>query len=76
MTRDDVIAVGEAIVRTLWREIVGYEIPMLLPRMTYADAMARFGSDKPDLRFSLELTDLSGYFADLLPGAGRSRLRP
>ena len=63
VTRDDVIAVGEAIVSTLWREIVGYEIPMPLPRMTYADAMARFGSDKPDLRFPLELTDLSGYFA-------------
>ena len=63
VTRDDVIAVGEAIVSTLWREIVGYEIPLPLPRMTYADAMARFGSDKPDLRFGLELTDLSGYFA-------------
>jgi aspartyl-tRNA synthetase len=63
VTRDDVIAVGEAIVRTLWREIVGYEIPLPLPRMTYGDAMARFGSDKPDLRFGLELTDLSGYFA-------------
>jgi aspartyl-tRNA synthetase len=63
VTRDDVIAVGEAIVSTLWREIVGYDIPLPLPRMTYADAMARFGSDKPDLRFGLELTDLSGYFA-------------
>jgi aspartyl-tRNA synthetase len=63
VTRDDVIAVGEAIVRTLWREIVGYEIGMPLPRMTYADAMARFGSDKPDLRFELELTDLTSYFA-------------
>ena len=36
---------------------------MPLPRMTYADALARYGSDKPDLRFGLELTDLSGYFA-------------
>jgi aspartyl-tRNA synthetase len=63
VTRDDVIAVGEAIVRTLWREIVGYEIPTPLPRMTYADAMARFGSDKPDLRFDLELTDLTSHFA-------------
>ena len=63
VTRDDVIAVGEAVVSTLWRDIVGYEIPTPLPRMTYADAMARFGSDKPDLRFGLELTDLSGYFA-------------
>src|ERR1700689_1572601 len=63
VTREDVIAVGEAIVSTLWREIAGYEIPMPLPRMTYADAMARYGSDKPDLRFGLELTDLTGYFA-------------
>ena len=57
------IALGEEIVSTLWREIVGYEIPLPLPRMTYAEAMARYGSDKPDLRFGLELTDLSGYFA-------------
>src|SRR6202046_5700309 len=41
----------------------GYEVPRPLPRMTYAEAMARFGSDKPDLRFSCELTDLTEYFA-------------
>jgi aspartyl-tRNA synthetase len=63
VTREDVIAVGEAIVSTLWREIAGHEIPLPLPRMTYADALARYGSDKPDLRFGLELTDLSSYFA-------------
>ena len=63
VTREDVIAVGEAIVSTLWREIAGYEIPLPLPRMTYADALARYGSDKPDLRFGLELTDLTAYFA-------------
>jgi aspartyl-tRNA synthetase len=63
VTRQDVIDVGEAIVSTLWREITGYQIPLPLPRMTYADAMARYGSDKPDLRFDLELTDLTGYFA-------------
>ena len=63
VTRQDVIDVGEAIVSTLWREITGYQIPLPLPRMTYADAMARYGSDKPDLRFGLELTDLTGYFA-------------
>src|SRR6201993_4404935 len=63
VTRQDVIDVGEAIVSTLWREIAGYEIPLPLPRMTYADAMARYGSDKPDLRFDLELTDLTSYFA-------------
>jgi aspartyl-tRNA synthetase len=63
VTRDDVIRVGEDIVSRLWREIAGYEIPLPLPRMTYADAMARYGSDKPDLRFGQEITDLTGYFA-------------
>jgi aspartyl-tRNA synthetase len=63
ITREDVINVGEAIVSTLWREIVGYAIPLPLPRMTYADAMSRYGSDKPDLRFGVELVDLSNYFA-------------
>ena len=62
--REDVLAVGEALVATLWREIIGYEIPLPLPRMTYADAMSRFGSDKPDLRFGVEITDLTSYFAN------------
>jgi aspartyl-tRNA synthetase len=63
VTRDDIIAIGEDIIATLWREIAGYEVPLPLPRMTYAEAMARFGSDKPDLRFGQEITDLSAYFA-------------
>ncbi len=63
VTRQDVISVGEALVSTLWREITGYEIPLPMPRMTYADAMARFGSDKPDLRFGTEITDLTSYFS-------------
>ena len=63
VTRDDVIAVAEDIVARLWSELVGYQVPTPLPRMTYADAMARYGSDKPDLRFGVELTDLTEYFA-------------
>ena len=63
VTREDVIAVAEDIVGTLWSEITGYQVPRPLPRMTYADAMSRFGSDKPDLRFGAELVDLSEYFA-------------
>jgi aspartyl-tRNA synthetase len=63
VTREDVITVAEDIMATLWREIAGYDIPRPLPRMTYAEAMARFGSDKPDLRFGVEITDLSAYFA-------------
>src|SRR6202522_3495206 len=63
VTREDVIRVGEELMATLWREIVGYEIPRPLPRMTYADAMSRYRSDKPDLRFGQEITDLTAYFA-------------
>ncbi|MFD9949174.1 aspartate--tRNA ligase [Nonomuraea sp. NPDC059023] len=62
--QEDVIAVGEALIGRVWKEILGYEIPAPLPRMTYADAMARYGSDKPDLRFGQELVDVTAYFAD------------
>ncbi|GAA4530976.1 MULTISPECIES: aspartate--tRNA ligase [Nonomuraea] len=61
--QEDVIAVGEKLIGRLWREILGYEIPLPLPRMTYADAMARYGSDKPDLRFGQELVDMTDYFS-------------
>jgi aspartyl-tRNA synthetase len=64
ITREDVIRVGEDLVQRLWSEILGYEIPTPLPRMTYADAMARYGSDKPDLRFGCELAEVTDYFAD------------
>ncbi len=62
--QDDVIALGERIVAALWRELAGHEITLPIPRMTYADAMARYGTDKPDLRLDLELTDLTEYFAN------------
>src|SRR6201984_3106946 len=64
VTRDDVIAVAEDIVGRLWSALAGYQVPGPLPRMTYAEAMARYGSDKPDLRFDVELTDLTDYFAE------------
>ena len=63
VTRDDVVAVAEDVVTRLWSELAGYQVPVPLPRITYAEAMARYGSDKPDLRFGCELTDLTGYFA-------------
>ncbi|TQS41608.1 aspartate--tRNA ligase [Cryptosporangium phraense] len=62
VTQDDVIAVGEAVVSAIWREVAGYEIPLPLPRLTYAEAMTRYGSDKPDVRFGNELVDLTSYF--------------
>ena len=61
VTQDDVIALGEEIVAALWK-LIGYEVTLPLPRMTYAEAMARFGSDKPDLRMGQELVDCTDYF--------------
>ena len=63
VTREDVVEVAEDLVTRLWSEIAGYEVQRPIAQMTYADAMARFGSDKPDLRFGNELADLTGYFA-------------
>ncbi|OBI82548.1 aspartate--tRNA ligase, partial [Mycobacterium sp. E740] len=60
---EDVIALAEEIIAALWR-LIGYDVPLPLPRMTYADAMRRFGSDKPDLRFGLELVECTDYFHD------------
>ncbi|GAA2481100.1 aspartate--tRNA ligase [Streptomyces thermolineatus] len=60
--QEDVIALGEKVVSRIWKEVHGVELPSPLPRMTYADAMARYGSDKPDLRFGQELVDLTSYF--------------
>src|SRR5215472_15280983 len=62
VTREDVIEVAEDLVERLWAEIAGYRLPRPVPRMTYGEAMRRFGSDKPDLRFGCELTDLTAYF--------------
>ncbi|MEO8519111.1 MAG: aspartate--tRNA ligase [Dermatophilaceae bacterium] len=61
--QDDIIELGEAVIASLWK-LIGYEIPTPMLRMTYADAMARYGSDKPDLRFALELTDCTEFFKD------------
>ncbi len=63
VAREDVVEVAEDLVQRLWADIAGYQVPRPIPRMTYADAMSRFGSDKPDLRFGCELADLTGYFA-------------
>ena len=60
---DDIIALGEAIVKSLW-SLIDVEIPTPIQRMTYAQAMADYGTDKPDLRFDLKLTDLTEYFKD------------
>ena len=61
--QEDILAVAEKIVARVWKEAVDYEIPLPLKRMTYADAMTNYGSDKPDLRFGNQLVDLTSFFA-------------
>ncbi len=62
VSQDDVIAVAEDVLAALW-QLVGHDLSVPVPRITYADAMARYGTDKPDLRFGLELTDCTDFFA-------------
>src|SRR5262249_11986475 len=61
VTEDDVIELGEAVVAALWEELAGFAVPRPIPRITWHDAMSRYGSDKPDLRYGVELTELTGY---------------
>jgi aspartyl-tRNA synthetase len=61
--QDDVIALGEQILVALW-DLIGVTIPTPIPRITFAESMARYGNDKPDLRFGLELVELTSYFSD------------
>ena len=61
--QDDVIAVAEDVLREVWA-LIGYDLPTPIARMTYRDAMEKYGSDKPDLRFGCELVDLTDYFKD------------
>lgn len=60
--QDDVIELGEAILKAVWA-LIGVDLDTPFPRLTFADAMNRYGTDKPDLRFDLELTDLTDHFA-------------
>ncbi len=59
--QNDVMSVGETVVREIWSGVLGYSIGGI-PHLTYHEAMRRFGSDKPDLRFGVELSDLTDYF--------------
>ena len=61
VTQDDIIELAEAVVAALWRELAGHEVARPIPRLTWHEAMSRYGSDKPDLRYGLELTDLTDY---------------
>jgi aspartyl-tRNA synthetase len=73
IAQDDIIALSEGLVGALWRE-AGNEIRAQFPRMTCADAMERYGSDRPDLRYGLELFDASDVFRGADFGITRSAL--
>jgi aspartyl-tRNA synthetase len=59
----DILAVAEKLLVKIWKEAVGFDIPTPIPHMTYADAMQNYGSDKPDLRFDLQLIEQTAFFA-------------
>jgi aspartyl-tRNA synthetase len=60
---DDVMGIAEQVLKAVWSTI-GYDLPLPLPRISYEEAMRRFGSDKPDLRFEVELIECTEYFKD------------
>ena len=80
VTQDDILALAEGLIGSIWRE-AGFAIPHSFPRMTYADAMERYGCDRPDLRYGLEIVDYTRAFSDVafnitksaIDGGGRVR---
>jgi len=61
--QDDILRLGEEVATALWR-LIGVELPTPFPQLTYAESMARYGTDKPDIRFGQELTDCTQFFSD------------
>ena len=78
---EDVLAIGEGFMKTLFKQVLDVDIPLPLPRLTYTQAMERYGSDKPDTRFGMEIIDLSeavkdcgfGVFSSAVQGGGTVR---
>lgn len=63
VTEDDVMTINEGLIKRLWKEVLNIDVPTPFVRMPWDEAMGRFGSDKPDTRFGLEIQDVSGVFA-------------
>jgi len=61
--QDDILAVAEKILVKVWKQAVNYDIPTPIPHITYADAMNKYGSDKPDLRFGQQLVEVTDFFS-------------
>lgn len=64
LDEQELFPILEEMIQKLWKQILGVDVPRPFPKMAYAEAMSRFGSDKPDVRFGLELQDLSEIFAN------------
>ncbi len=62
--QEDILKIATKILAKIWKDVANFEIKLPIRRMTYADAMSRYGSDKPDLRFEQELVDFTSYFKD------------
>ena len=80
-TEEDIMAMNEGFIQRVFKEVLGVDIALPLPRMTFADAMNRYGSDKPDTRFGMEIQDLSetvkscgfGVFTSAIEAGGSVR---
>ena len=72
VVEEDVQSIIEGLMAALWKDVLGVELPRPFPRLTYAEAMGKYGSDKPDLRFELPLVDLT----DVVTQPRRRRRRP
>ncbi len=78
---EDILVIGEGLIKRVFKDVLNVDIPTPLPRMTYKEAMERYGSDKPDTRFGMEITDLSdiaggcgfGVFTSAIEGGGSVR---
>ena len=78
---EDVLAIGEGFMQRAFKEVLGVDVQLPLPRLTYAEAMSRYGSDKPDTRYGLEIYDLTetvkncgfGVFTGAIAGGGSVR---
>ena len=61
---EDLYELAEAVMTRIWGDVLGVQLPTPFPRMTYDEAMRRYGVDRPDVRFGVELVDLTSYFAE------------
>ena len=74
VVEDDILGLSEQVVTAVWQQVAGVEIPVPFDRVPWADAMRRWGSDKPDRRFGLELIDLGDVFATTEVGVFKGAL--